>query len=211
MQSLEEILKQDASKAAPLLLGGILQVGEVSLRITETEAYQGSDDAASHAHKGRTLRNQVMFGEPGGLYVYLSYGLHWCLNIVTGKPGEPHAILLRAGRVVKGEELAKMRRGKGELDSLNPARLASGPGNLTTALAVNGTFNNEMLGHRVILEVPEHPLDHFQGPRVGVNPEILLRWRFFLEDPTVSKFRGISKKRASPLKIGLQRAPKSLS
>jgi len=100
---------------APALLGCVLehrtQEGLVAAEIVEVEAYRGQSDPASHAFRGKTARNAVMFGEPGHAYVYFTYGMHFCVNLVCQGPGEPAAVLLRAGRIVEGEELAAVRRG----------------------------------------------------------------------------------------------------
>ena len=96
-------------EVAPDLLGAHLSVttpkGLVTVRLTEVEAYGGSDDPGSHAYRGRTARNATMFGPPGRLYVYFSYGMHWCANLVTGTDGNASAVLLRAGEVVAGSEV----------------------------------------------------------------------------------------------------------
>ena len=105
---------QDAAAVAPRLLGAELSTGHgegrVSVRLTEVEAYEGESDPGSHAGRGRTRRNAVMYGRPGLLYCYLSHGLHYCLNVVAGPPGIAGAVLLRAGEVVDGIELARSRR-----------------------------------------------------------------------------------------------------
>jgi DNA-3-methyladenine glycosylase len=133
---LDDALSATPDVAARALLGCRLTAsapeGEVSVVLTETEAYAGTADPASHAYRGRTVRTQVMFGPAGFLYVYRSHGLHWCCNVSTGPEGVASAVLLRAGRVVDGVELARERRGAAVTD-VRPAR---GPGNLARALGL---------------------------------------------------------------------------
>ena len=107
--------------------------GRVAVRLTEVEAYGGLTDPASHAWRGRTPRTEVMFGPPGHLYVYFSYGMHWCGNVVTGPDGEASAVLLRAGRVVEGLDLARARRGP----RVKERALARGPACLMQALGLD--------------------------------------------------------------------------
>jgi DNA-3-methyladenine glycosylase len=102
----------------------------VEILINEVEAYAGADDPASHAFKGETARTAPMFGPPGTVYVYRSYGIHWCVNIVTGDIGEAQAVLIRGGRVTEGMDTVVMRRGRTD-------HLADGPGKLTQALAID--------------------------------------------------------------------------
>lgn len=169
-----EFYARDALEVAPDLLGRWLirehAEGLVVARIVEVEAYRGLDDPASHAFKGPTPRNRVMFGPPGHLYVYLIYGLHHCANVVCGDHGVPHAVLLRAVEVVDGAPLAARRRGI----SL-PARkgtLAGGPGRLGQALAIDRRDDGvDLLVGAVRLTAGEPVADAgvLSGPRVGVD------------------------------------------
>ncbi|MFC9847543.1 DNA-3-methyladenine glycosylase [Streptomyces sp. NPDC060223] len=187
-------LAHPAEEVAPKLLGAILThetpEGTVSIAITETEAYSGSDDPASHAYRGRTPRNAVMFGRAGHLYVYRSHGLHWCANVVTGADGVATAVLIRAGRVIEGEDLARERRG----NKVEGPRLARGPGNLCQALGITAEHNGTDLltGASVALSGGEPvPAALIRaGPRVGVSKAHDWQHRFYLAgDPTVSAYR----------------------
>ncbi|WP_328889733.1 DNA-3-methyladenine glycosylase [Streptomyces sp. NBC_00316] len=187
-------LAHPAEEVAPKLLGAILThetpEGTVSITITETEAYSGSADPASHAYRGRTPRNAVMFGRAGHLYVYRSHGLHWCANVVTGADGIATAVLIRAGRVIAGEDLARERRG-GKVES---PRLARGPGNFCQALGITAEHNGTDLltGASVALSEGEPvPAALIRvGPRVGVSKAHDWQHRFYLAgDPTVSAYR----------------------
>ncbi|TKA09855.1 DNA-3-methyladenine glycosylase [Actinacidiphila oryziradicis] len=187
-------LAHPAEEVAPKLLGAILThetpEGTVSITITETEAYSGTADPASHAYRGRTPRNAVMFGPAGHLYVYRSHGLHWCANIVTGADGIASAVLIRAGRVIEGEDLARKRRG-GTVES---PRLARGPGNFCQALGITAEHNGTDLltGASVTLSEGEPvPAALIRvGPRVGVSRAHDWQHRFYLAgDPTVSAYR----------------------
>ncbi|MEV7994381.1 DNA-3-methyladenine glycosylase [Streptomyces sp. NPDC086077] len=189
-----DVLAHPAEEVAPRLLGSVLTCttpeGTVSIAITETEAYSGTADPASHAYRGRTPRNAVMFGPAGHLYVYRSHGLHWCANVVTGTAGIASAVLIRAGRVIEGEDLARKRRGE-EVES---PRLARGPGNFCEALGITGEHNGADLlaGTSVMLSEGESaPAALIQvGPRVGVSKAHDWQHRFYLAgDPTVSAYR----------------------
>lgn len=179
--------------AARQLLGWRLTGHGVTLRLTEVEAYSGEGlDPASHAHRGRTPRSSVMFGPPGHAYVYFTYGMHWCLNVVCGPVGLAAAVLLRAGEVVDGLALARSRRPAVRHDR----DLARGPARLTAALAVDGLANaTSMLDGTgpLLLRPPPRPVDPASvesGPRVGVNGGADRAWRFWLAgDPTVSAYR----------------------
>ncbi|QEV05637.1 DNA-3-methyladenine glycosylase [Streptomyces prasinus] len=187
-------LAHPAEEVAPKLLGAVLTheapEGTVSITITETEAYSGTADPASHAYRGRTPRNAVMFGPAGRLYVYRSHGLHWCANIVTGTDGIASAVLVRAGRVVEGEDLARKRRG----EKVETPRLARGPGNFCQALGITAEHNGTDLltGALVVLSEGEPvPAELIRvGPRVGVSRAHDWQHRFYLaDDPTVSAYR----------------------
>ena len=144
--------------------------------IEEVEAYGGADDPASHAYRGHTARNASMFGPAGTLYVYRSYGIHWCANVVTGAAGEGQAVLVRGGRLVEGLELVVRRRGRTD-------HLADGPGKLTQALGVTGDHDGtSVFGGPVRLEpgpVPD-PASIRATPRIGITREVERPWRFLV-------------------------------
>lgn len=174
---------------APTLLGAVLRHGPVAVRLTEVEAYDGAADPASHAFRGRTPRNAVMFGPPGRLYVYFSYGIHWCANLVCGPEGRASAVLLRSGEVVEGIDIARSRRGRA-----SDRDLARGPGRLCAALALSGAQHGADVqtgSDDVRLETSERVPDPvLVGPRVGVSQAADLPWRFWLgADPHVSAYR----------------------
>jgi DNA-3-methyladenine glycosylase len=170
--------------------------GQVALRLTEVEAYSGEgEDPASHAHRGPTPRAAIMFGPPGRLYVYFSYGVHWCANVVVGPPGRGSAVLLRAGDVVVGEELARTRR-----PAARAARdLARGPARLTQALGIGPDDRGADLldpSSSVRLLRGTAPGSISAGPRVGISQAQELPWRFWQSDaPSVSVFRAGGKPR----------------
>jgi DNA-3-methyladenine glycosylase len=165
-------------QVAPALLGAVLRHGEVAVQLTEVEAYDGAHDPASHAFRGRTPRNAVMFGPPGRLYVYFSYGMHWAANIICGPEGVASGVLLRAGEVVDGVELARSRRGRA-----SDRDLARGPGRLTQALGIRMEHRGVCLldGGSVRLEPgTDVPGQISRGPRVGVSAEADRPWRFWV-------------------------------
>ena len=141
--------------------------GTVGGRIVEVEAYAGPEDLAAHSARGRTPRNEVMFGPPGRLYVYLIYGLHHCMNVVTGPGDKPEAVLIRALEIDEGIALARQRRGPRPPDS----RLAAGPGNVGQALGVDRSLNGTDLAAGPVRIVPHSgPGPAIRsGPRVGVD------------------------------------------
>lgn len=146
--------------------------GSTRITITEAEAYGGSDDPASHAFGGQTVRNSPMFGPAGTLYVYLSYGMHWCLNVVTGEVGDPEAVLIRAGIPNQGQELIIERRGRTD-------HLADGPGKLTQALGVDDSLNGRHIGHVSCLSIvaPRRAPVVEWKPRVGLARAVERPWR----------------------------------
>ncbi|MDH2444954.1 DNA-3-methyladenine glycosylase [Amnibacterium sp. CER49] len=187
-----------APEVAPLLLGARLTHrtpdGAVTVRLTEVEAYQGQgEDPGSHAHRGRTARNAVMFGEPGHLYTYFTYGMHTCANVVCLPPGSAGGVLLRGAEVLDGLELARSRR----TTSRGDADLARGPARLALALGITLDDGGADLlaGDAFTLDLADEPVGTVRtGPRTGVSgpggDAAAYPWRFWLEgDPTVSSYR----------------------
>ena len=178
------------------LLGRVVRhrtvAGEVAVRLSEVEAYAGvGEDPSSHAHRGQTARNSAMFAGPGTCYVYFTYGMHWCVNLVCGPRGRAGAVLLRAGLVVEGEELARARRpsARGVVD------LAQGPARLAVALGVDGSTDGVDVCSRgaglTVLDGGGTRPTAAVGPRVGVAGDgALTPWRYWVAgDPTVSRYR----------------------
>jgi DNA-3-methyladenine glycosylase len=191
-----EFYDRPVLEVAPDLLGAVVEhrtaAGLVAVRLTEVEAYDGEHDPGSHAFRGRTPRNAVMFGPPGRVYVYFTYGMHWCMNLVCGPDGRASAVLLRAGEVVTGVELATARRPT----SRSPRDLAQGPARLTVALAVgkerNGADATALRSPlRVRRPATADVAEVRNGPRVGVAGDGAAHpWRFWLDgEPTVSAYR----------------------
>lgn len=169
------------------LLGRTLHGHGVVLRITEVEAYGGIHDPASHAYT-RTPRSEIMYGPPWRLYVYQTRH-HYCANVVTGPSEQAAAVLLRAGEVVGGIELARRRRG-----NVADVRLARGPGNLTQALGITlADLGADVSSHEGIHlgePVDDEPFEIASGPRVGVSKAADVPWRFWIAgDPTVSAYK----------------------
>jgi DNA-3-methyladenine glycosylase len=182
------LLEADPLDVAPRLLGKVLACGERSGRIVEVEAYRGSADPASHAFRGKTARNATMFGRAGLLYVYFTYGMHWCANVVCGPEGEAAAVLLRALEPVTG--CAQMRAARmegGRRTSLADRDLCRGPANLTKALGIDGSCDgrdllepSEALGPRLLDDGVAPPRRPSRGPRVGLSRATEQRWRFWV-------------------------------
>jgi DNA-3-methyladenine glycosylase len=177
---------------APDLLGCVLErsspEGTVAVRLTEVEAYAGPLDPASHAYRGRTDRNSVMFGPPGHAYVYFTYGMHYCVNLVCMGEGVAAAVLIRAGEIIEGRDLAMARRPRSSARDL-----VRGPARLCEAMAINRAL------YGVDVCDPDSPLrvlageaatEVRTGPRTGVTSAKDVPWRFWIEgDPSVSPYR----------------------
>ena len=183
--NLRRILKLPSVQAAPLLLGWVLvrdlPQGQVKGIIVETEAYH-QEDPASHSFRGRTKRTEPMFLEGGHLYVYFTYGIHYCLNIVTGLNGVGEAVLIRALEPTDGVEVMKINR-----NTLNIYQLTNGPGKLTQAFGIKNTEMSSLkLGKNSIylLEPPLIPKmsDILTSPRIGIKKAVENHWRFFLKN-----------------------------
>jgi len=204
------LLRRDSLEVAPALLGAFIAVtdphGRVAIRLTEVEAYRGEEDPGSHAFRGRTARNASMFEAGGCIYVYFTYGMHHCLNIVTGPAGLSRAVLLRGGEVVDGIELARARRPAARVDR----DLARGPARLCAALGLDRSDDGTLLGgpgSRISLTLPEAQRAPDaerirRGPRTGVagpgGDGEAFPWRFWLDgEPTVSTYRPAVTRRRS--------------
>ena len=185
---------RDALDVAPELLGALLCRGSVVLRITEVEAYRWPDDTANHGRHGRTPRNDALWSQPGRLYVYLCYGIHHLLNLVTDADGRASAVLVRAAEPLAGLGVIRRRR-----NGLNGPALLTGPGKVGAALGLSLQWNHHPLYERGGLEVRsgEPPDEILSGPRVGIDyarPEHRdAAWRFAAGGtPWVSHRRGLA-------------------
>ncbi len=175
-----ELLARDSPVVAPFLLNKLLVHGPCAGRIVEVEAYR-EDDPASHSFRGSTPRNQVMFGPAGHVYVYFTYGMHWCANVVTGDDGEGSAVLLRAVTPVAGLDVMRERR-RGR------PGLADGPAKLCQAFAIGPDHNGVDLcsseaahhptGLRLLDDGTPPPRRPTVGPRVGITKAVDTPWRF---------------------------------
>jgi DNA-3-methyladenine glycosylase len=184
------LLQRPSVEVAPLLLGAIVHGRGVSVRLTEVEAYLGEVDPGSHAFRGETPRNRVMYGEPGHLYTYFTYGMHVCANVVCSPLGTATAVLLRAGEVIDGTPLARERRTTSRTD----ADLARGPARLVVALGIALADNGVDLAHgAVTLQLAGEPETFLHGPRTGVSGPggtAEYPWRFWIPGhPTVSAYK----------------------
>jgi DNA-3-methyladenine glycosylase len=208
-----DFFARPAPEVAPELLGCVLEHetadGLVAVELTEVEAYAGQTDPASHAYRGQTRRNAVMFGPPGHAYVYFTYGMHFCVNLVCGGTGSVSAVLLRAGAVIEGENLARARRSGRTPDAgqdtsgrtpLAARDLARGPARLCRALDIDRSLDGADVcaasaplrirgpdpGARTTVRSGKIAC----GPRVGVWKAAEVPWRFwFAGEPTVSVYR----------------------
>jgi DNA-3-methyladenine glycosylase len=182
--------------AAPLLLGCYLvrqtPAGRIKLKIVETEAYH-QDDPASHSFRGQTPRTAPMFEAGGRLYVYFTYGMHYCVNIVVGQKGVGEAVLLRAAEPIEGIEIMLKNRYGTQFSHLAAVRgLCNGPGKLAQAM---GIFDTSLSGKilnksSILLEAgqPVEPSDMISAPRIGITKAVEQPWRFYIKNnPYVSK------------------------
>ena len=162
------------------LLGAVITTSDgVIVRISETEAYT-QEDPASHSFRGPTPRNRVMFGPPGHLYVYFTYGMHWCANVVTGAVGDGQAVLLRGALIIKGHETVQLRRGV----KVSGANLVNGPAKLCQALAITGADNGlDLCGADSLVLSPMATTPPFsKTPRIGISRGVETLWRFVLTE-----------------------------
>ena len=203
-----DLLEGDPVDVAPHLLGAVVAArdddGAVAVRLTEVEAYRGETEPGSHAFRGRTPRNSAMFGAAGAIYVYFTYGMHHCVNIVCGPQGLSRAVLLRAGEVIRGADLARRRRPAAKTDR----DLARGPARLCRALGLGRADDGARLGgpdDRVSLTLPALESGPGtavtrSGPRTGVagtgGDGEAYPWRFWIDgEPTVSPYRAARPRR----------------
>jgi len=186
-----EWLARDPIDVAPVLLGKVLVVGERAVRLVEVEAYAGERDPGSHAWRGVTPRTRVMFGPPGHLYVYRSYGIHWCANVVCERDGVAGAVLLRAGAPLRGIDAMRAARG-----DVRDRDLCNGPGKLCQALGLDGSFDGaDVTGAdpriRLLDDGTSPNDDPVVSTRVGLSRGVDLPWRFHVHgDPNVSRPSG---------------------
>lgn len=192
------LFDQPAVEAAPFLLGAVLRHAGVSVRLTEVEAYLGGGvDPGSHAFRGQTARNSSMYGPSGHLYAYFTYGMHVCANVVCSPVGQASGLLLRAGDVVEGVELARERRPTSRSDR----DLARGPARLSVALGIRLDENGaDLFAEPFELTLPEHPVAYLTGPRTGVGGDggaaEQFPWRFWMPgEPSVSPYKRHPKSR----------------
>ncbi|HET8562217.1 MAG TPA: DNA-3-methyladenine glycosylase [Marmoricola sp.] len=184
---LRTLLEGPVLDVAPRLLGAVLRRGEVAVRLTEVEAYDGPNDPGSHAYRGMTQRNAVMFGPAGHLYVYFTYGMHYCCNVACGPEGRASAVLLRAGEVIAGHDVVRQRRPRS-----TDRDLARGPARLCQALAIDRADDGADLACGPIRLEPDEVAAAARirtGPRVGLRAAADRPWRFWLDgEPSVSRY-----------------------
>jgi DNA-3-methyladenine glycosylase len=174
--------RRDPREVAPQLLNKILRGDDgCSARIVEVEAYCGAFDEAAHSFRGRTPRTATMFGPAGHLYVYFTFGMHWCANAVCGADGEGVAVLLRAAEPLAGIERMRERRPRARRNR----DLCSGPARLCQAFAISGADDGTDLvkgGYRIVDDGTPPPIDPVVGPRVGISRAVDAPWRWYVPD-----------------------------
>jgi DNA-3-methyladenine glycosylase len=186
-----EFYRRDSRAVAPDLLGKVVVAGERRGRIVEVEAYCGPEDPAAHSYRGPTARNATMFGPPGHLYVYFTYGMHWCCNPVCGDDDEGVAVLLRALEPLAGLEAMRAARG-----GVRDRDLCRGPARLCEALGITGTLDGADLvtgdrGVSIVDDGTPPPAEPAVGPRIGITRAADSPWRWWVPDsPWVSRGSG---------------------
>lgn len=189
-----EFYERDSREVAPELLNKIIRLGDLAARIIEVEAYAGEEDPGSHAFRGMTKRNATMFGPAGHLYVYFTYGMHWCANVVCGEEGRARAVLLRALTPLDGQDVMYRRRGS---VAKRQRDLCSGPAKICQAFGIDGDFDGVDLvagtsGSKdralvIIDDGTPPPPDPGVSPRIGLTTGKELPWRWFVsDDPNLS-------------------------
>ncbi len=179
-----EFYRRHPTAVAPELLNKILvRADGRAARIVEVEAYAGREDPAAHSHRGKTPRNATMFGPPGRLYVYFSYGIHWGSNAVCGDIDEGAGVLLRAAEPLSGLDLMREARAAAKRDR----DLASGPGKLSQAMGLDRSFDGADLvtmdrGVSIVSDGTPPPVDPVVSPRIGISKAVYLPWRWHVRD-----------------------------
>lgn len=180
----QSFFAKNALKLATDLLGCILvhesSKGLTAGKIVETEAYS-QEDAASHSYKGETARTKAMFGPPGHAYIYFTYGMHYCFNVVSGQAGHGQGVLIRALEPIDGIDLMKMRRNKQEIKEL-----CNGPAKLVQAMGISmSDYGKPLFGGRLyITNRQDQNIQISKGPRIGISKETYKLWRFWITDNT---------------------------
>ncbi|WP_214327335.1 DNA-3-methyladenine glycosylase [Nonomuraea sediminis] len=217
-----DFFDRPSPEVAPDLLGRVLVHGPVAVRLTEVEAYGGpGEDPAAHTYRGKTPRNAVMFGPPGFVYVYFTYGMHFCANLVCLPEGSGAAVLLRAGEVIAGVDIARARRANGAAHVEGARRhvdrdLARGPARLAVALGLVREHNGidaiapSAAGAAMLEGDPADPATIRSGPRTGISSAKETPWRFWIDgDPTVSPYKAHTPRRRSVAATSVREAPPS--
>ena len=176
-----DFFARDSLEVAPELLNKVIVFGGCRGRLVEVEAYQGANDPGSHGHRGMTPRTEVMFGPAGHLYVYFTYGMHWCANVVCGKDGECSAVLLRAVTPLAGLAEMRLRKPAARRDR----DLCSGPAKFTSAFGIDGTHNGADLvtadtGIELLDDGTPPPPDPGRSTRIGLSAGAELPWRWYV-------------------------------
>lgn len=192
-----DFYRRHPAEVAPELLNKILVRNDGrAARIVEVEAYAGHEDPAAHSFRGKTARNATMFGEPGHLYVYFTYGMHWGSNAVCGDVGEGMGVLLRAAEPIQGVERMRLLRPAARRDR----DLASGPGKLSQAFGITGVLDGADLvsadtGIGIVSDGTPPPRDPVVGPRIGISRAVEFPWRWHVADSAHVSVRAQARQR----------------